>query len=64
MRFIRLLIEDFLRGRIGHEGPSAFGLLVGLLLVGALAIAVLRFTGPVLGVGTLVLGLLALAWRL
>jgi hypothetical protein len=37
--------------------------LVGLLLIAALAIAVLRSTGPLLGGGTLVLGLLALSPR-
>lgn len=58
MGHIRVLIESFLRGRIGYEGPRAFGLLVGLLLVGALAIAVLRSTGPVLGLAALGIGLL------
>jgi hypothetical protein len=57
---IRALIEGFLRGRYGYEGNQAYGALVGLLLIGALAVAVLRSTGPLLGVGTLVLGLLAL----
>ncbi len=58
MGHIRVLIESFLRGRIGYEGPRAFGLLVGLLLVGALALAVLRSTGPVLGLAALGIGLL------
>lgn len=60
MQTIRALIEGFLRGRYGYEGNQADGALVGLLLIGALAVAVLRSTGPLLGVGTLVLGLLAL----
>ena len=61
MQHIRLLIEGFLRGRIGFDGPSAAsGALVGLLLVGALAVAVFRVTGSLLGGVTLLLGLLAL----
>jgi hypothetical protein len=57
---IRALIEGFLRGRYGYEGNQAYWALAGLLLVGALAVAVLRSTGPVLGVATLGVGLLVL----
>ena len=60
MGLIRQWIERFLRGQIGYESDRAFWVLAGLLLVGALAVAVLQKTGPVLGVATLGVGLLVL----
>jgi hypothetical protein len=59
---IRLWIETFLRGRIGYEGPRAFWVLAASVLIGALLVAVLLFTGPLLCVAALAL-LLAL-WAL
>jgi hypothetical protein len=60
---IRAWIEGFLRGRYGYEGNQVYRALAGLVLIGALLVAVWQVTGPLLCVGALALVLLALRAR-
>jgi len=57
---IREWIEGFLRGRYGYEGDQVYRALAGLVLIGAILIAILQVAGPLLGIGALALVLLLL----
>jgi hypothetical protein len=60
VQVIREWIEGFLRGRYGYEGDQVYWALAGLVLIGAILIAVLYLYGPLLCVGTLAFLLLLL----
>ena len=60
METIREWIEGFLRGRYGYEGDQVYRALAGLVLIGAILIAILQVAGPLLGIGALALVLLLL----